>query len=295
MDGCDENEMAKLEWLKEPEGSEPVTVAGVVSAHGPSCGRSYGENYWTLSIKLDAYRIAGGPVQEEQLWIQLLHNFFVTGKLSDRIGAGEVIQAKVRLVKPRRPDFPDAFLAEYHGIPVDDADLKEISRNIADARSEKQEKACKEYFDEQFGTFTFENDLYRFRCDSEWQDKKLTLTLQFYDEDEQDEVSNSQIKESLKTARDVWMDLDKWNAQSKKFAFKELAPIVDEDRAYNGEDAEVTEEEFFERMELFNIDIYPNGEFYLYFGEDAEFGLFGDHFLSVIADLENGPTSYDIS
>ena len=131
------------------------------------------------------------------------------------------------------------------------------------------------------GTFTLDRRVKWFAAEVDWLGTQVSLSF-----DQEDE---EKMKKSQNTARALLAGAADWDRRVRERAADELLELANDwsqDMDEDGEAAEVTREQFIQRMELEAIEVRADGSFQFWFG-DGE--LFCGHSIWVSGGLENGP------
>ena len=96
-------------------------------------------------------------------------------------------------------------------------------------------------------------------------------------------------EEALRNAKTLLASAADWDKRVRAYAADELVSLANDwsqDMDEDGQAAEVTREQFIQRMELEAIEVREDGSFQFWFGDGD---LFCGHSIWVSGDLENGP------
>ena len=99
------------------------------------------------------------------------------------------------------------------------------------------------------------------------------------------------IKLAREAMRSMVMNQDKWDAQLRSFAAKELTELARDWSESEEDAAKITEETFAKRIPMGSITMEPDGSFCVFFGDDD---MFYGHCITAYGSLNKGLESADI-
>ena len=262
-----EKRLQQLE--KEFDGAPEVKLRGVVAALGAGGTRSPGEELWTLILSLDAWKVGKGPLETTSLTVRKA----VTERELDEYRAAlpsyAVVELRVRLVRNSVFGTPEARLVKIVG-PSNDRELRRVA-------AELQQPVHRS--DSLLGTFTLDRALDQFDATTEWEKRRVTLS-----------VPRDNFDGALETAHALWSESGQWDARLRAFAAEKLLALKNE-VWLDDDESELTAAEFVKRLELQNIVIEDDGSFTFWFGDG---GLFAGHSITVRGTLGDGLTDANI-
>lgn len=276
MDPVDRQRQRDEDLYEQFRASPMTELTGIVGARGATGGRGgkpQVQQLWTIGFSFDAWRIDGGPIRTEPLTIHRRVTYEELRQFQSMINGETIVRIRARLSKGDISGVVNGYLEEYIGSITDDVELLERLVQLQEPKT---------FHDEQFGTFTFDRSVSWYSASVQWVGKEIQLTLNIEGPDE--------IGPCLRIARALWSEESVWKARIEAFAVQELLPIknegwVDED------EAEVSPEEFKNKMTLESISIYADGTFNFW---HLDGDLFWGHFISISGNLTDGPTGADI-
>jgi hypothetical protein len=247
-----------------------VEVLGVVSPSGASGGRVGGESLWSVGFTFDAWRIVGGDLRAGPLSISRKVTDQELDKLQRKIGPYAVVRIKARVGESAFGGH-QARLEEFVGVETSDAELNHQAVELQQPVT---------FEDPTFGIFTLDRRVDWFTGEVVWDGKRIPLNLS----------KSEEAQEALKSARELWQNQVEWNRRVRDFAVQELLPLkngtwLDED------EAELSPDEFKDRMTLESITVYPDGSFE-FWHDDGD--LFWGHSIQISGSLSQGLTHADI-
>ena len=99
------------------------------------------------------------------------------------------------------------------------------------------------------------------------------------------------IKLAREAMRSMVTNQDKWDAQLRSFAAKELTELARDWSESEEDAAKITEETFAKRISMGSITMEPDGSFCVFFGDDD---MFYGHCITAYGSLNKGLESADI-
>jgi hypothetical protein len=130
----------------------------------------------------------------------------------------------------------------------------------------------------EFGDLVLDRKLDWFRGEAEWNGELVSVTFPA-DGDEPSEAA-------LHTARLLWADQENWETRIELFAVEQLLEVKNHAWLEEGE-AEVTAEEFIERIAFPSISVGSNGDFDFWYDDDD---MFWGHSILIRGNVKDGPT-----
>ena len=261
----------KLE--KEFENLPETTIAGVVGADSAGAGKSRGDQYWSLSLSLIAWKELGGELNDSKL---ILSKNLIDGELKDiqdKVKKESLVQFKVKLSKESPFGWARAQLISILDTP-DDAELQESLAKF---------KEPVEFNHPEFGTLVLDKSVDWFEGEVSWMNKPITISVSL------DEETNSP-ESSFNTIESLYKDASNWSKTITDFAVSELLPLKNESWLSEG-GPELSSAEFIKAMKLESITVYPDGEFEFWHNDGD---LFWGHSILISGTLTEGPNYADI-
>ena len=139
--------------------------------------------------------------------------------------------------------------------------------------------------DDVLGELTYDKLLKSFEGNIAWLRGKIHISL-YVDKD-----NKSGLTKAKKLLKTMVLEQEKWDADLRDFAAKELTKLACEWAESDEEAAEITEESFAKRISLSLIWVTPGGTFTAYLDDDE---LFFGHSIIVSGSLKKGMISAKI-
>jgi hypothetical protein len=251
-----------------------VDLLGMVSPNGVTGGRSRGEELWTLRFVFDAWRIHGGAVQTRPLTIRRKVSEQELAQFRGLIRPYMVIRIRARVASDSPFGGPETLLESFVGRDDLDAELN--------AHATQLQKPVT-YDDPVFGTFSLDRRIGWFTGTTVWKGHPVALHLSA--------AASADVQAALTTAHYLWQAQDGWDQRIRDCAARILLPLKNESWLGEGE-AEVTADQFKQRMKLESVTAHPDGSFEFW---HADGELFWGHSIQVNGSISEGPTEADIA
>ena len=232
----------------------------ILAVTGPSGfdGDRAGEEYWTVTLPLTAWKEEGGPVHRENTCLVALADDKVLPYLRRLAPRDSIIQARVR-----QGLEDDRFLLAGTPAPVMDRELKVIL--------DEQVKPVSTWVPE-LGTFVLNRTVGWYQMDADWLGQSVQLV---YDQGSEEEMQAAQ-----ETAKALMSRQEEWDGRVRAYAVQQLAA-----RCADG-DAALSSDELARRLEPESVQTRADGSFEFWF-HDAEY--LWQHAVRVSGTLEGGP------
>lgn len=250
-----------------------VTVLGVVAPSGVGGGKLGPDEPWTLRFTLVAWRVETGDIQTRPLTIQRAVTDKELRRFRDQIKPYTVIRINARVVTESIAGASEGLLEVLVGTDACDAELNEYALRL-------QEPVTHE--DPILGTFTLDRRIDWFSGNAVWDRAPVSLNLSASDP--------AGLQAALGTAYSLWRSADSWNCRIRDYAVEELLPLKNDNWLGEGE-AELTANQFKDRMKLKEITVAPDGSFDFWY-DDGD--IFWGHAIQISGNLLEGPTNADI-
>lgn len=264
----------RQERLLEQLAAAPVaSIVGVVAPSGVSGGKLGPNEPWIVHFTLEAWRIAAGDIQIRPLAIQRAVTDGELKRLRDQIRPYAVICITARVVVDSMLGSPQGLLETVTGADSNDTALNEYAARL-------QEPVT--YTDQLLGTFTLDRRTGWFSGMVVWGGHSVSLNL-----------SASELpglQGALRTAYTLWKNPDFWSRRIRDYAVEQLLPLKNANWLDEGE-AELTGDQFQDRMQLTEITVNPDGSFDFWHNDGD---LFWGHAIEIGGNLSEGPTHADI-
>jgi hypothetical protein len=253
---------------RRKSGEDATVVLGVVGPLGAGGAHHAPETEWTLEFALKPWRQVDGEVDERELSVSRKVSEDELKEYMRLIQSYDVVRARVRF-----DEELSATLIEFLG--ADDSD-EELTRRAA----ELQQPVTTEV--DFFGTLTLDRQLDWWETEQVWDGTPVRLSIS-PDED-------GDLEAVAKTAEALWSSQSDWDQRLRTRAIDDLLELKNEGWREDDE-AEVTPQEFAQRMKLESVTAYSEGEFEFWFEDDD---LFLGHSIRVSGNLTDGPTDAEI-
>ena len=162
-------------------------------------------------------------------------------------------------------------LEAFIGVDASDAELNQHAEQL-------QKPVTLE--DAIFGTFTLDRRVDWFTAEVVWDGKPILLNLS----------ESTEVRETLRMAHLLWERQDEWNRRIRDFAVQKLLSLKN-DNWLDEDDAELTPDEFKDRMTLDSITMNADGSFDFWHNDGD---LFWGHSIQIGGNLSEGPKYADI-
>lgn len=269
-----EANLRQKQLFEQLAASPVVDLLGVVFPNGVTGGRSRGEEFWTLRLAFDAWRIQGDGVDPRPLTIWRKVTDQELAQFRGLIRPYMIIRIRARVLSASSFGGPQALLETFVSREDSDAELN--------AHAVQLQKPV-HYEDPVFGTFTLDRRIDWFSGSAAWKGGAVALHLSA--------TAPGEVQAALTIAHRLWQTQDGWDQRIRDCAARILLPLKNE--SWLGEDdPEVTADQFKQRMQLESVTVHPDGS--LEFSHsDGE--LFYGHSIQVTGSISKGPTDAEIA
>lgn len=245
-------------WLQELKHKPLIEFTGVIAASGAGGSQSQGEISWLFSAEFSAWKVPDGHVQQREMQLLREVTHEELQKWMESFQAYDVLRLRARII-----DEPEKCCALVESVlgKGTDTELEEIAAQL-------QKPVTLDV--PELGTLTLVRRVNWFSGQIPWGNASVQLNLDMADADEADEL--------IATARKIWKMQDEWERRTKEYAASQLLQLKN-DSWLDEDEAEVTSQEFRERMVLESMTIHAADlEFYFQDGD-----LFWGHAILVNA------------
>jgi len=264
--------MNRVRLDKQLQAAPVATVEGVVGASGVTGAKLGGEPWWTLSVELEAWRIAGGPLQNGSLHLRGKGNDAMLAEHRHIAKPYSVVRMNARLMMDTGSGHPEAWIEDVAPL-VGDAGLTERSAQL-------QRPVTHE--DELFGICTLDKRVNWFHAEAPWNGSKIKVWF---------EADWEALPATLRVAHELWKDAAEWHHRILDCAVSGLLGLKND--TWLDEDEEpISADEFKRRMAIEVVNIDKDGGFSFQFGDDD---MFFGHSIMVSGTLGDGPTEANIA
>jgi len=260
----------RAELIAQLESKPLVELIGIVSASGAGGGKSRGEELWSFTFSLVAWRSNGSEINETKLIVRRLATDLELEQLQDQIDANTVVRLDARVALENVFGRPEALLEHLHGEHREDAELNarlgELLKPVVRT-------------DSTFGDFVFDRRITTFSTTTQWLGKPVVLSLWLDRE--------SEFDDALKQAHQLWLAAATWNGRVLDCLARDVLCLKSEN--WQEEDGStVSREQFESRISLQRISVRPEGGLEFWYNDDD---LFWGHDIAVMGKLAGGELS----
>lgn len=248
---------------------EELDILAVTGPTGFGAVQREDTGLWEASIGLTAWMEEDSPeIHREETGLVTLCDDTLRDYLRQRVSPDFIIKFRARIAM----DGTRLLLLDLPQ-PAFDPDLKAIL---------EEQKKPESINVEDLGMFTFNRQVGWYEAEVDWVGK--TVRLDF------DKGSEEAMKAAQATAKALLADAQSWDERVRTFAAENLTDLANQWAQEGGEEeeppAEITSEDFAQRMELDAIQVDDQGGFTFWF-DDGE--MFWGHSIRVSGTLSDGP------
>lgn len=243
-----------------PQEKEMVFVVGV---SGFSGGKIPKENFWTASVPVTAFKLAGSTGQvvcQEKRLVKKTSDDELK-ELQKLTISNSIIKAKVKENETR------FLLVDLLAINETDEELEEVL---------KEQLKDIFYKDPYFGTLKLNKLVNWLEAEVIWIENKVAFSVEY--------ETKEYIDKALRNGQLIFEDKEKWDKEAREFAAKELLELKN-DFWLEDDEQELTEENFSQRITLNSFSMTDNGDFDFWF-DDGD--IFWGHSICVTGNLHKG-------
>ncbi|OZI12968.1 hypothetical protein CEW92_03715 [Bacillaceae bacterium SAS-127] len=251
-----------------------IEVAAVTGALGIGASRGGDNSLWNASINLIAWKNLhkDQTVIKEEIRLEWLVSDQEWGKTKELLTANTVVKLQVRKAES------SMMLVQVLETPYKDDELESVLQ-----------EAMKPVFyqDEILGEFELDKRVKTFEKRISWAGAECDLC---FDWREDEHI----MKSALETAYALFKEQSEWSIKISMYAAEELVELAN-DWLQDNEDSEVdeiTKEMFIDLMTLTSINVYPEGEFEMFFSDGD---MFWGHCIIVDGNINGVLTSAEIA
>jgi len=257
----------------ELSASPVCELSGVVSASGVSGGKARGQEFWSLLLTLDAWRVGTDPVRTESLMLRRRVTDEELKAFQETIDSETVIKVRARVTEDNVFGSPQGQLEEFLGAVSDDTELHSCL-------AELQKPVI--HSDRRFGPLTFDRSIRWYAGTARWNGKLIDLNVNAETEDE--------LLQALAVAYTLWDNESNWHQRVIDYAVEELLPLKN-DSWLGDDETEFTPDQFKNQMTLEAICVYADGGFEFWHNDGD---LFWGHSIQIGGTLSEGLDCADI-
>lgn len=250
---------------------EIFEVAAITGSLGVGAGKAGGDKLWTASITLICWKDLNSsePVVREEVRLQWLTDDEGLKEWQKVINGSSIIKLKVR--KGERSFMLEELIdSEYKDEELENILVEELKPVF--------------YEDEVLGKFKLDKGIKTFEADITWAGEEGQL---YFDLDEEEVM-----KDSLKTAHELFKNQRGWSEKIRAYAASELLDLANDWIDEEDDIDEVTEKMFIESLGLDTISVYPKGKFDIFFFDGD---LFAGHCIIVSGNIDGSFQSAEIA
>lgn len=262
---------SERQLLRQLETAPLVDVLGVLAAIGVGGCSEPRDRLWTLVFEFASWRIVGGPLRTEELYVRRKVQERQIRRYQNLIKPDVVTRIRARVVEESLLGHPAAYLVKVVGQDDSDTDLN------AEVKRLRQPIKMK---DKTFGTFTLDRRFKTYEGRAIWNGHRVQVSIAASEPHD--------VERALSVARRLWRAQKSWHKKTVDYAVRKLLPWKNADLLENGE-RQLTIKQFQARIKLVNITVYPEAAF-MFCHDDGD--LFGGHSIEIRGSLAKG--LYDI-
>lgn len=251
---------------------EIFEVAAITAFRGVGAGKAGKDELWTASINLIAWKALNRSesVVKEEVRLEWLTDDDGIKEWNNAIQESSVVKLKIR--KGENGHF---MLVEL----IDSEYKDEAFKNIL-----VEELKPVFYEDKLLGKFELNKGVKVFETDITWDGEESQL---YFDLDEEENM-----EDAIKTAYELFKNQKHWSDKIKAYAANELVSLANDWINEESDIEEITEEIFIKAIELASINVYPKGDFEIFFFDGD---LFAGHCIIVRGNINGSFESADIA
>lgn len=247
-------------------------VIGLVDASGKG-GWPEGGDQWTLHFTFHCWKVSPGPMKTRPLSVSMTTSRPQFDSLWKRVDSYAVVSIRARIAEESVIGTPQAELLEFIGPDSSDSEMNQAAVDL-------QKPVVHQ--DHQFGQFTLDRRVNWYTAETEWNGAAVALNLTLDD--------SGTIDAALQVARALWKNQNHWADRVEEYAVQELLPVKNESWL-DEDEAEVTADQFKDRMTLESVTVEPDGSFDFWHKDG---NLFWGHSIQISGNLSEGPTRADL-
>ena len=261
-------ELLVSEFDKLPE----TIITGVVES-GPGGGKSPSDKFWSLRLKLVAWKVPGNQINNSTLKVS---KDMLDGELQEiqtKIKAGSLVQLKVKLLEISPLADSRAELISILDTPID---------TELDAALEKYNEPV-EIKHPEFGILVLDKPVNVYYGNIDWLGSPIAISIHL------DE--NNSPKSSLNTLETLYKNSHIWSRNITDYIVKYMLDLSNGEWLEEGK-KELSESEFADALDLRAIGVFPKEKFEFWHEPD---GLFTDHGIMTSGSLSEGVNSTELA
>lgn len=244
-------------------------IHGVVYPSGVGASMSQGDALWHLTFSLAAWSRPDGPVQRSKVLVRREVGDSELETYRRRLPDYGIVALEVGLVEHPPYQGTQALLHALLPEPSASSELFRIAEELRQPVTTN---------DQQFGTFTLDRRINWHEAQTFWGRESVRLTLNSEGMDE------AFPRDSLAHAKTLWSEQQRWGRDIRSYMVNKLLDLKN-DSWLEEDEAELTAEEFLQRVALESIAVSSNGSFEFWYNDGD---LFWGHSIMVHGSLEGG-------
>jgi hypothetical protein len=186
-------------------------LTGIVSPNGVTAGRSRGQEFWSLLLTFNAWRIGSEAIRTQPLTLRRRVTDKELRRFQELIGAEMLVRIQARICEVNVFGSPQGQLEEF--IELDSAD-SELQAHLTELQKPVTHK------DERFGTFKFDRRLSWYSAKVKWNSETVNLHANAEEREELDAA--------LKVAYALWDNESTWHKSVGDYAVEKLLTLKNE-------------------------------------------------------------------
>ena len=192
-----------------------------------------------------------------------------------------VYHLKVRKKLPE--ELPEIIIKSLDFLLVDVIEKNAQSPELEEILTEYKKPIIIE--DDILGELLYDRTINSFDGHIPWLDKKIDISLDV------DKDNKSGITKARKAMKELYLSVEKWDAEMRIFAAKKLIGLARDWCESEEEALKITEESFAKKIDIETISMTSGSSFTAYFNDD---NIFAGHCIIVGGSLKKGITSASI-
>ena len=270
------NQMTKNEWESSFETEEQEIL--VLRHEGDITSKRNG--FWEVAVCCLAYKSlkTGELYKEECCFVFAASEEEYDNRLIPEFYEETIYHLKVRKKLPE--ELPKIMIKRLDFLLVDVIEKDVKNPELEEILTEYKKPIIIE--DDILGELLYDRTINSFEGHIPWLDKKIDISLDV------DKDNKSGITKARKAMKELYLGVEKWDAEMRTFAAKKLIGLARDWCESEEEALKITEESFADRIGIESISMTSGGSFTVYFSDDD---IFAEHCITVSGSLKKGITS----
>lgn len=248
-------------------------ITGVVGLDAVGAAMAQDQEFWTIRMTFDAWRVDSSDIRVESLEICKRGTKSDVDAMMETIEPDLIISIRARFSEQNLTGKPQALLVNLLSLSSSDTELQEVAQEL---------KKPVTFEEPQLGLFTYDRRTKWYSAKIRWNWRKIDIHLNIDKDKYLDSI--------LKTAHALRNNSKYWNHIIYEYAARKLLQLKNE--YWLDEDEKIlTKNKFKSRLKLDSISINEDGTFDFWLDDG---NLFLGHTIQVTGDLKSGLTSAGI-